>query len=253
MELELESGGEAIGEHPFHKGMRGEAGTAGDFIFVRLFVDGGEEDGGTTLIELMGFDHGAGPFVVRAIENDEFYFIMGSEVIEVLEEVFAHFAAAGCLEIEDTDSAGIAGGNIEGAGGFDEDGFFEIAETGDEIVDAFLGKGFAAGDFDEVGGVGGYFSDDVFDGLGLSFPEGIFGVTIAAAEGTAGETNEDTGAAGVGGFTLNGVKNLRDAEGGSGHEGMVALWERKSLDRPAVCDILLARTAQVAELADAPA
>ncbi len=141
---------------------------------------------------------GAGPVIVGAVADDEFYLVVGFEVMNVLPIVAFDFAAGRCFEIDDAESAGVTGGDVAGAAGFDEDGFVEITECGDEGVDFGLEEWFAAGEFDEVTGVAGNFGEDVFLGAEVAFGECVGGIAVVAAEVATGKADEDAGETCVG-------------------------------------------------------
>ena len=71
---------------------------------------------------------------------------------------------------------------------------------------------FTAGDLNEVAAEEANGPEDVVNGRLLAFGEGIFGVAIGAADVAVGQSNEDAGESGPGGFPLNTMENLMDYE-----------------------------------------
>ena len=199
--LDLHSDIEAVFEDP---GGKLEGGD--------LSEDGGEEDG-VAADEAAVDDLFAGPLVVGAVGEDDLDFVVGLQEGEVLPAVALHLAGAGRLEVVDFADGGGDRGDVEAAGGLEED-FEASVEAGlHEGVDAGLQEGFTTGDFDEIAGrEGGELGEDFVEGHPAATCEGVDGVAPGAAEVAAGESNEVAASAGVGGLALNAVEDFGDAE-----------------------------------------
>ncbi len=74
--------------------------------------------------------------------------------------------------------------------------------------------GLAAGELDQDTGSEGFdLLFDLVEGEGLASGEGVLGVAPGAAQVAAGETDEDAGEAGEGGFALDGFVEFDEVHG----------------------------------------
>ncbi len=103
MDLEGETGVDAVGHHPLDEGAGVEGGVVSGAEGAGGFREGGaEEDAAYARAEVMFGDEGAGEVVVGAVGEDEFYFVVGGEGVEVFEvEAVGGGAGAGAFDVDD--------------------------------------------------------------------------------------------------------------------------------------------------------
>ncbi len=103
------------------------------------------------------------PIVVRPVGDDEFDFVLLGEVPEVGIPVLAGLAAAGTFQVHDLDHARVNGCHIQGATGFEQDRFAELAKALQQGQNIGLEQGFTAGNFDQRPAEVAHFGDDIIE------------------------------------------------------------------------------------------
>lgn len=153
--LELEADGEGVGDDAFDeffardwmepRGNRLEDGRA--LVFLQRRNPGKEyrAAGGQVVLGELLF----GPLVVLGGSDDEFDFVGGFEVGNILEAIPRDLAAGRALEIHDAADARVDRRDVEGAAGFDQNSVAEVAKLPHQIERAFLEERLPAGKFDE--------------------------------------------------------------------------------------------------------
>ena len=218
VDLEGESRGQAVGEHPFDELARVERHVIGSALGAGGLDEGGAEK------NLPGFfvgrvraDEVAGEVVVFAVGDDELYFVVPCEGFEIFEaEGVGCAACSGTFDVDDfMDGFGDIGeGSL--AAGFDHQRKVlreKAVHQGQEFFG--LQHGLAACELNEGAGCQGFdLGFDFVEGEGLAAGEGVLGVAPGAAEVAAGEADEDAGQTGEGGFTLDGFVKFDEMQSG---------------------------------------
>jgi len=103
VDLERETRGEAVGEHPVDELARVEGHVVGGALRAGSFGEGrAEEDLSGFFLEGVGADEVAGEVVVFAVGDDELYFVVFGEGVEVFEaEGVGCAACAGTFDVDD--------------------------------------------------------------------------------------------------------------------------------------------------------
>lgn len=150
VDLEAEAGGDVVGQDPFgellgvEEAMGGVAGAAGFFL-----ESWRKENGIDAAGEIVLADEVAGEFVVGAIGENEFQFVVSAKRVQILEREGIGFAGMGTLHVDNLDD--FFGDMRERAlaTGFEQHlvvGVKELFHERDYF--ALLQHGFAAGDLD---------------------------------------------------------------------------------------------------------
>jgi len=228
--LKLEADGEAVSDDGFGELAAGEGGVIGGDRFENVALLVGSEWVNPRkkhfALAMDFLELSFGPVVIFAGADDAFDFVGGAEVCEIALEVPFVLAAAGAFQVDDAMDAGIDGGDVVRAAGFEEHGEAGVAEGGHQRGGFFLQERLAAGEFHErrLGVAFGLGGDLVLDGGErhcFAAGEGVSGVAVGAAKVAAGEPHEDTRPPGESAFALEAEINFMDAQCAA-HGGVIA-------------------------------
>jgi len=225
MQLSLETHGQSVGDDFLDEfAPRNGSLAGGNFfeggvlLFGRKGMDPGEKERANFCEPMFG-DLLFGPFVVFQRADDEFDFVGGFQMGEVVGTIAGGFAGGGTFQVHDAANSGIHFGEVVRAAGFQEDGETGLAKLLHERQGIFLEQWFAAGQFNQgqrraVERRGEFF--DLCEDFGeehlFALRESVGGVAIGAAEVAGSQPDKDAGQAGKSAFTLQADIDFVDDE-----------------------------------------
>ena len=150
----------------------------------------------------------AGPLVVQATADHELDLVVMTQVLEIGPQIAVRLARVRRLDVDDTHHPGVHRMSVDRAAGLQRNLVAVIAQPFQQRQTAPLRQGFSTGDTDEPSFELCDLVADSVDGMPLPATERVRGIAVAAAQGTAGQANEDGWKSDATAFTLQRVKDL---------------------------------------------
>lgn len=143
---------------------------------------------------------------VRRISDDKFNLIPIREQRKILDAVFFGFPAGRAFDIDNFDTVGIDGGNIEASVGFDHHLVADGKQAVDELGGLQLKKRLSAGHFYQGTAEMSYCLKKFVDFETFAVIIGIGGITVGASKIASGQADKYTRTTAIERFALDAVK-----------------------------------------------
>jgi hypothetical protein len=215
MQLGLETHGQSVGDDfldqfaPPNGRLAGGNFLEAGVLLVRCERMHPGEKQRTDFLELVPGNLFFGPLIIFQCADDEFDFVSGFQMRDVLREIAGNFAGGGAFEVHDAMDARVHFRYVMRAAGFQEDGEAGITELLHKRQGIFLEQRFAAGQFNQRQGrvferCGEFFDlcDNIRERHFFPLGKSVSGVAIGTAQITGGKTDENAGQPGEGAFAL---------------------------------------------------
>ena len=128
MQLRLHAHGQGIGQNPLGEGLWIQPRAPRNISVFCLRPRGAHQDAIHFRAQRV-LDHDVfGPFIIAAISDDKFNFVMRLQVFKVAPQVAPALATGGALQVHNANAARVERGNIKRAGSFYKRGQAGVAQ-----------------------------------------------------------------------------------------------------------------------------